>query len=193
MVSGNGVGDNFREMVSGTISTTPASPHRMWRTSLKGTAINRTAHCARPMETKKIKAMRLSDRLLPLIGPTVAIGICIMLSGCGGNSVNLWSTESKSPHGDWVAQAHTLQSSGFGTAAVGTGVYLKRTGSPRTLIQVLGFSNGSAYPVGVTSVKLAWITNSHLDVTYNQDAKLNFQVTKASGVEITAHQSSGLK
>lgn len=87
-----------------------------------------------------------------------------------------------------MAQASTLQSSGLGTAAVGTGVYLKRIRSSNAPVQVLGFSNGSAYPVGSTAVKLAWVTDTHLDVAYNQDAKLNFKVAKVDGVEITAHQ-----
>lgn|SRR6185312_3013889 len=132
--------------------------------------------------------MRLSDRLLSSIVLSVAICISVVLWGCGGNSVTLWSTESKSPRGDWIAQASTLQSSGLGTAAVGTGVYLKRTGSSNPPIQVLGFSNDSAYPVGSTAVNLTWVTDSHLDVTYNKDAKLNFKITKLGNVEITAHQ-----
>lgn len=99
----------------------------------------------------------------------------------------LWSTESKSPRGDWVAQAYTLQSSGFGTAAVGTGVYLRRTNGPHKSIQVLGFSNKYAYPIGITAVTLAWETDSSLDVTYNDDAKLNLIVTNVDNVKITAH------
>lgn len=129
-----------------------------------------------------------SNRFLPSIAPSVAIGMLFILSSCGGNSVTLWSVEAKSPRGDWIAQASTLQSSGLGAAAVGTGVYLKKIGGLHPSIQVLGFSNYSAYPAGSTSVKLIWMNNSHLDVIYNQNAKLNFQEAKVDGVEVTVHQ-----
>lgn len=115
--------------------------------------------------------------------------LCMMLSGCGGNNAAIWSAESKSPNGNLVAQAYTLQSSGLGTSAVATGVYLKRAASSLPPTQVLGFSNNSAYPLGITGVKMKWITNSHLDVAYNAGATLNFQIAKADGVEITAHQA----
>ena len=133
--------------------------------------------------------MKPNNRLLRSIGSGMAIGLCAVLSGCGGNAVPLWSAESTSPNGDWVAQAYTLQSSGFGTAAVGTGVYLKRTQDSHESIQVLGFSNDSAYPVGVTSVKLKWVDDSHLDVTYGRAAKLNFQAVMTSDVKVTEHQN----
>lgn len=133
--------------------------------------------------------MGLSNRLLLSVWPSAAIAICFILSSCDGNSVTLWSTESKSPCGDWIAQASTLQSSGFGAAAVGTGVYLRKTGELHTPIQVLGFSNYSAYPVGSTSVRLTWMNDSHLDVIYNKNAKLNFQEIKVNGVEVTVRQA----
>ena len=120
----------------------------------------------------------------------IVAALCFTLYGCGGgNSVIIWSATSKSPDGQWIAEAHTAQSSGLGTAAVATGVYIKQAVAHSEKIQILGFSNASAYPIGVTSVKMRWMTNSHLDVTYGKGAQLSFQVIKAYGLEFTAHQS----
>ena len=104
--------------------------------------------------------------------------------------MNIWSAEAKSPSGDWIAQASTLQSSGFGTADVETGVYLKWAAGSHPPTLILGFSNGAAYPRGITSVKMRWVSNSHLDVTYNAGATLNFQAIKAGGIEITTGEST---
>ena len=84
--------------------------------------------------------------------------------------------------------ASTIQNSGFGTGDVETGVYLKWASTTQHPTMILGFSNESAYPLGVTGVKMKWITNNHLDVAYGPGAKLNFQAIKAGGVEITVHQ-----
>lgn len=132
--------------------------------------------------------MSLNDRQPLSIWQSATIGICLALLGCGNNSMTIWSTESKSPNGDWTAEALTLQSSGFGAGAIGTGVYLKKTGSSNAPIHVIGFSNEYAYPAGRTAVKLIWVTNSHLDIIYNQNSKLNFKIAKAGNIEITTHR-----
>lgn len=132
--------------------------------------------------------MRFVNRSVSYVLIINIIMQCTLLSGCGGNDATIWSAESKSPNGDWVARAQTLQSSGFGTSAVATGVYLDKAADSMSTIQVLGFSNNAAYPLGVTSVKMTWITDSHLDVTYNAGATLNFKLIKTDDVEITVHQ-----
>lgn len=143
------------------------------------------------LDINEVNAVKFSPKLsvcVLLIG--IVTGPCVALSGCGGNNVEIWSAESKSPNGAWIAQASTSQSSGFGTAAVGTGVYVKQAAGSLPPLQILGFSNDSAYPNGITGVKMKWITNSHLDVTYGPGAKLNLQVIKAYGLEFTVHQST---
>jgi hypothetical protein len=125
-----------------------------------------------------------------MAGLNIVIGLCIVLSSCGGNSETIWSAEAKSPNGKWLAQASTLQSSGFGTADVETGVYLKWVAGAHPPTMILGFSDNSAYPSGATNVKMRWITNSHLDVMYGAGATLNFQAIKAGGIEITAGEST---
>jgi hypothetical protein len=54
-------------------------------------------------------------------------------------------------------------------------------------VLVLGFTNESAYPSGVTAVTLHWLSNSRLDVTYKAGATIEFQAIKALGITITAH------
>jgi hypothetical protein len=127
-------------------------------------------------------------RLLRFAVRSLAIYLCVALSGCGGNAVSIWSAESTSPNGEWVAYAHTLQSSGFGTDAVGTAVDLRRAHGSRESIHVLGLSYDSAYPQGVTSVRLTWVDDSHLDVEYGKTAKLNFQAVTTGEVRVTAHR-----
>jgi hypothetical protein len=117
----------------------------------------------------------------------LGIGICAA-SGCSNEPVPIATSESTSPNGTWSATASTIQNAGFGTGDVETGVYLKWVSSPHPPTLILGFSNESAYPPGITTVQMNWLTNSHLDVTYKAGATLNFQAIKAGGVEITAHQ-----
>lgn len=135
--------------------------------------------------------MKPSDRIrfyVLLLGTT--IGVCVLLVGCGSTSI-VWSMESKSPDGTLIAQARTSASGGFGTAAPPvTFVYLKLARSSWSPLQILSFENPTAYPVGVTAVKMRWVTNSHLDVTYSKPAKLVFQAVKAGRVQITTHQVS---
>jgi hypothetical protein len=76
----------------------------------------------------------------------------------------------------------------MGTAAVGTGVYLKRLGGEGSEVQVLGFSNKTAYPIGTTAVSMSWLSDADLVVTYNQNATLNFHVDTVGGVNVGARQ-----
>ena len=116
---------------------------------------------------------------------------CVVVSlsvlSCSENDATIWQSKATSPDKNWVATVSTTQSSGFGTADVETGVYLKWVNSPHPPTLILGFSNETAYPLGITGVQMHWVTNSHLDVTYNKGAQLNFQAIKAGGVEISAH------
>jgi hypothetical protein len=136
---------------------------------------------------KTYKAANGSYFLIRMASMSVGIGMCFV-SSCSNDPVPIASAESKSPNGNWAATASTIQNAGFGTGDVETGVYLKWVSSPHPPTLILGFSNESAYPPGITSVHMNWLTNSHLDVTYKIGATLNFQAIKAGGVEITAHQ-----
>lgn len=116
------------------------------------------------------------------------IGLCTLLSCCHGTST-VWSVESKSPNGIFLAEARTATVGGFGTAAAPvTSVYLKFSKASWPPFLILAFANPTARPIGVTAVKLKWVTNSHLDVAYSKPATLTFQAVQAAGVKITVHQ-----
>ncbi|MGC2657720.1 MAG: hypothetical protein WA324_07060 [Bryobacteraceae bacterium] len=113
------------------------------------------------------------------------IGSCVALSSCRDDGTIVWSEAVHSPDGRWLVSADTRQWSGPGTAYVGTSVYLKSIGSSRPAVELLEFSDPSAYPMGVTRVKMTWLTPTHLDVTYGSQSTLDFQVVKCQGIEIT--------
>jgi hypothetical protein len=116
-----------------------------------------------------------------------AIVCCVLLQGCR-DQATIWSTTAVSPNGQIIASANTEQYGGLGTAYVSTGVYLKQSKSSKPPLLILGFTNESAYPAGVTEVNLRWLSDSQLDVTYKPGAIIDFQAIKAIGVDITVHK-----
>jgi hypothetical protein len=118
------------------------------------------------------------------------IGVCVLVFGCKDSAI-IWSAESRSPDGHWLVSASTEQFSGPGTAYVGTTVYLQQDSNPR--VEILGLANDSAYPAGVTSVGMTWLTPSHLELTYEGHASLNFQLAKYAGIDISVRDLSKAK
>lgn len=116
-----------------------------------------------------------------------AIVGCVLLQGCH-DQATIWSTTAVSPNGQIIASAETTQWGGLGTAYVATGVYLKQPKSSQPPLLILGFTNESAYPAGVTAVNLRWLSDSQLDVTYKPGATIDFQAIKALGVDISVHK-----
>jgi hypothetical protein len=131
---------------------------------------------------------RFDSELRLMLAYTTVLLACVALASCSNGPAEIWSAKVLSPDGSRVAHAYTLQSSGMGTASVGTGVYIERPGSSTPSTQVAGFGNESAYPAGVTAVKLTWVGNSRLEVTYAKGAELNFKAAQADGVEIAVHK-----
>lgn len=118
----------------------------------------------------------------------VVMSLSLVLVGCEPDSASVWSGEAKSPSGRWVSMATTTQTGGPGTASVGTTVYLRwATGSPSPTL-ILGLENETAYPIGITAIKMTWLTENQLDLAYCE-GKIGFQAIKAGGnVDITIHQ-----
>lgn len=110
-----------------------------------------------------------------------------LMSGCH-DSATIWSAESMAPNGQWKAIARTEQYGGMGTAGVQTSVVLQRNQGPDSPIEILSFSNESAYPQGIANLELRWLTPSHLDVGYRKGATVQFQAVKCAGIEISIHQ-----
>jgi hypothetical protein len=114
---------------------------------------------------------------------------CVFLSGCQ-DKATIWSAASRSPDGNWLATAHTDQYGGPGTAAVQTVVYLKWIKGSESPVQILAFSYDSAYPLGVTGVKMNWINPARLDVGYKGPATIDFQTIKCAGIDISVRDLS---
>jgi hypothetical protein len=117
------------------------------------------------------------------------IGGGLFPSGCKDSAV-IYSEEAKSPDGRWLASVSTEQYGGPGTAHLETTVYLKWVLSSTPPIEILSFSNNSAYPAGATKVKMNWVTPSHLNVVYNRNATLDFQAVKCADVSISVEGPS---
>jgi hypothetical protein len=132
---------------------------------------------------------RLRSTLLWAIG-FFTVASCMLMFGCRDEGTTIWSKEMRSPDGRWLATAATRQWSGPGNAYVATTVYLKQKDSQQPPVEVLGFSNDSAYPSGVTNVTMDWVTPKHLNVTYGSHATLDFQAVKCSGIDISVSNFS---
>jgi hypothetical protein len=110
----------------------------------------------------------------------------LSLSGC--EDPTIWSSETRSPDGKWLARAHTVQHTGPGADGVETIVEIKRDSGLHRSFEVLGFSDDES------SLHLAmkWKDSSNLDVTYQHDPSvLYFQVLKISGVNVAVQNTQG--
>jgi hypothetical protein len=122
--------------------------------------------------------------------PLLVITACLLLFGCQDVGTT-WSAQARSPDGQWVAIARSQQWGGPGTAADGTTVYLKRLRVSQAPIEILEFSQQSAR----ISLKMEWLTPTHLEVTYGpespgDDINLDFQVVKIAGIDISVRSLS---
>jgi hypothetical protein len=122
----------------------------------------------------------------------IAISVCFLgSSGCWREGVQtIWSAETPSPDGSWLANARTEQYGGFGTGRVETDVYLKWIKGSQPPKLILMFFHDPNDPPRLISLSMKWITPSHLDVAYNGRAKVNFQVVKYGDVDISLHNLS---
>jgi hypothetical protein len=118
------------------------------------------------------------------------VGVCVLVSGCKGGSEKIWSAESKSSDGLWLASASTIAQSGFGTGYIGTRVYLKPTNSSQPPLEIAEFSYEYEVPPGITSVEMKWLTPTHLEVSYKGHATVAFQAVKCAGIDISVRDVS---
>ena len=133
--------------------------------------------------------MKLGIDSGPAIGTAISliiIGVCALVFGCRDYDV-VWSAESRSPDGYWLATAREERGGGFGNAYDSARVYLKEIKSSRPPVEILEFSVGSlASQSGKLNLAMKWETPSHLDVTYNgHAATLDFQAVKYAGIDIS--------
>jgi hypothetical protein len=118
-------------------------------------------------------------------------GIIILVSACGLATDTIWSIEVPSPDGQWIASGRTNQTSGPGNADLSTGVYLKRAKDSGREENVLIFENEPASSKLAITLKLVWLTPSHLEVIFNRIPNFESQTIKYAGIDISVRDSAG--
>jgi hypothetical protein len=116
---------------------------------------------------------------------STAVLLCSLVSGCK-DAATIWSAESNSPDGRWIASAHTDQYGGPGTAGILSTVTLRQVKGRQDKIEVLQLSQDAT---GV-DLKLNWLTPTHLEITYKQPASVDFQAIKCGGIDISVRDTS---
>lgn len=132
----------------------------------------------KPM-SKMSKSVGIAGRVLCFLF------LCALVSGCK-DVATIWSTESSSPDGRWVASAHTDQYSGPGTAGILSTVTLRQVKGRQDKIEVLQLSQDSTQ----VDLKLNWLSPTHLEITYKQPASVDFQAIKCGGIDISIRDTS---
>jgi len=125
----------------------------------------------------------------------VIVGGCLLLAGCSRPTV--WKAEARSPDGHYIAIAQTIQTGGFGTDSIETGVLLKPTIDSYPPTDVLDFDcqgpvprpytlDNKANVGGTIDLTMKWLTPTHLEVTYDgRDGTLTFQAVRYQGIDIS--------
>ena len=113
------------------------------------------------------------------------MAICLVgASGCSGQDT-IWTTETPSPDGRWLATADTVETSGFGTGDIETDVYLKWTKASKSPEHILGLVHNPNSTSKTNHLSLKWLDATHLEVTYDGDGTVDFQVVKLGDVYIS--------
>ncbi len=113
--------------------------------------------------------------------------MCLTLGACREDPT-VWSATSRSPDGNWLAVAHTVQHTGPGANGVETIVEIRQsTGLLKHSQRVLAFMNDGAS----MGLKMNWVSPSHLEVVFKDDPEvLYYQVVKTSGIDISVRNLS---
>ena len=112
----------------------------------------------------------------------------LLVSGCGLGVRTIWSTQVKSPDGQWIASGRSELHSGPGNAAIQTGVYLKRADSSLPEETILLFFNQTPGSKGAIKVKVSWLSPSHVQVTLSGHPDLDVQVIRYAGIDISIEE-----
>lgn len=110
----------------------------------------------------------------------IVLSITVLICGCR-DAATISSSEAKSPDGKWIALAHTDQYGGPGTAGIVSTVQLQSTSGNRDKIEILQLSQNSPS----SRLKVNWLTPSKLEITYTDNASIDFQAIKCAGIDIS--------
>jgi hypothetical protein len=134
--------------------------------------------------TRKLKRTLLF--LFFCVLPCISVGF-----GCRKSVETIWAAaEAKSPDGQWLAKAQTVQRSGFGTDGAVTAVYLQHFSDARSPVQVLSFPQNQNAQTSVIDFKRKWVDGTHLEVSYKEHPNLDFQVVRYAGIDISVRDLS---
>lgn len=120
----------------------------------------------------------------------LVIALSALAFGCRDQGTTIWSTEVPSPDDQWVATAVTKRWNGPGNAYAATIVYLKRASGSQRPVEILDFSGGDPTSRPGWPMNIQWITKSHLDIAFDGDSHLDFQVSKVADIEISVEDVS---
>jgi hypothetical protein len=135
-----------------------------------------------------------------VLATILAASLCV--SGCR-DVPTIWKQDIQSPDGAWLASVRTIQDGGFGSAYIGTTVYLKRidasvnSGKPKEILDFdcpgpapRAYELDPANSGGTIHLTMKWLSPSHLDVSYDGTATVDFQVVRFAGVDISLRDAS---
>jgi len=116
------------------------------------------------------------------------VGASVLAPGCG--AAMIWSAESRSPDGMWLASGRTIENAGPGTNDVNTAVYLKRANGLGPSEMILSLAEGPVVPPSITGVRMEWLTPKHLELTYAGGRVLAYRASQSFGIDITVQEFS---
>jgi hypothetical protein len=86
-----------------------------------------------------------------------------------------------------IATAEVFANGGFASPGPATTrVYLKETTGSQKAMLIFSFSEG---PVDGMQVKMAWLSPTQLELTYEGQHTIDFQAVKCAGVDISVRNS----
>lgn len=112
-----------------------------------------------------------------------ALIVLCAAAACVSATETIWSADSKSPDGLWVATARTDQTSGPGINSVYNEVSLRNT-SRSTQTETIAVYNADSTR-SHDPPKLEWIGPTHLLLSFQCTPTMDTQVVKYAGVEIS--------
>jgi hypothetical protein len=132
--------------------------------------------------------------------------LSILGPGCTSrDDLIVWQTELRSPDGDWLASADTIQNGGFGNAEIHTTVFLRGRNAkiPPQEVFVIECDGPIPHPYkldnvankgGCVGLTMTWLAPNRLHLSYEpkHGSEVILQVVKLSNVEITVEPRTGL-